>query len=359
MQLFFNQIMNPNELLFFSVFISVITGVLLLDLGVFDRRNHIIPFKEALFWTLLWIGLSLGFYVLLLTHGEWIHLGNQGTVADIQALIQKFSHPVKIDGLDYEAALRVYKNNLALEFLTGYLIEKALSVDNIFVMVMVFFAFGVESRYYRRVLFYGILAAIIFRFVFIFSASAIIQQFEWVLYLFGGLLVFTGIKMFITRNQKDKIDAANHPVVKFASKYLPVYPVFVRHYFFVRSEGKLFITPLFIVLMVIEFTDLIFAVDSIPAIFAVTKDPYIVFFSNIFAILGLRALFFMVVNIIDIFRYLKTGLAVLLVFIGIKMLAHTWLKDVGFTTAHSLYVIVGILAVSIIASLVFPEKRAA
>ncbi|HCT71058.1 MAG TPA: hypothetical protein DF409_08530, partial [Bacteroidales bacterium] len=294
--------MNHSELIFFSVFIAIISGVLLLDLGVFDRRNHVIPFREALFWTLLWIAFSLGFYVLLITHGEWIHLGNKGTVQDLQHLVSKYSHPVKTEGLAYPEALRIYKNNLALEFLTGYLIEKALSVDNIFVMVMVFYAFGVEPRYYRRVLFWGILAAIVLRFAFIFSASAIIQQFAWVLYLFGALLIFTGVKMFITRNRKEKIDAATHPVVRFASKYLPVYPVFVRHHFFIRKSGKRYITPLFIVLMVIEFTDLIFAVDSIPAIFAVTKDPYIVFFSNVFAILGLRALFFMVVNIIDIFR---------------------------------------------------------
>ncbi len=351
--------MNQHELIFFSVFVTVITGVLLLDLGVFDRRNHIIPFKEALFWTLLWIGLSLGFYVLLLTHGEWIHLGKAGSLSDIRLLIDKYNHPVRIDGLGFEDALRVYKNNLALEFLTGYLIEKALSVDNIFVMVMVFYAFNVEPRYYRRVLFWGILAAIVLRFVFIFSASAIIQQFSWVLYLFGGLLIFTGVKMFITRNKQEKIDAEHHPVVRFASKYLPVYPRFVRHHFMVTKNGRRFITPLFLVLMVIEFTDLIFAVDSIPAIFAVTKDPYIVFFSNVFAILGLRALFFMVVNIIDLFRFLKTGLAFLLVFIGIKMLAHHWLKEVGFTTAHSLYIIVGILSVSIIASLLFPEKKTA
>lgn len=324
---------------------------------MFDRRNHVIPFKEALFWTLLWIGFSLGFYVLLLTHGEWIHLGEKGTLEELTALIEKYGHPINIQGLDYESALTVYKKNLGLEFLTGYLIEKALSVDNIFVMIMVFFAFGVDPKYYRRVLFWGILVAIILRFAFIFSASAIIQQFAWVLYLFGGLLIFTGIKMFISRHQKEKIDSKHHPVVQFASKYLPVYPFFVRHHFFVHKDKKLYITPLFIVLMVIEFSDLIFAVDSIPAIFAVTKDPYVVFFSNIFAILGLRALFFMLVNIIDIFRYLKTGLAVLLVFIGVKMLIQHWLKEIGFTTAHSLYIILFILGVSIIASLVIPDKN--
>ena len=169
--------MNHSELIFFSIFVTVISGVLLLDLGVFDRRNHVIPFKEALFWTLLWIGFSLGFYVLLLTHGEWIHLGEKGTLEELSALIEKYGHPINIQGLDYESALTIYKKNLGLEFLTGYLIEKALSVDNIFVMIMVFFAFGVDARYYRRVLFWGILAAIVLRFAFIFSSSAIIQQF--------------------------------------------------------------------------------------------------------------------------------------------------------------------------------------
>ena len=350
--------MNPNELLFFSVFVAVISGVLMLDLGVFDKRNHIVPFKEALIYTILWVSVSLGFYVLLIFHGEWIHMGGEGSVDEIRLLIEKYGHPVKIDGLDYSEALRLYNNNLALEFLTGYLIEKALSVDNIFVMVMVFYAFRVEPRYYRRVLFWGILAAIVLRFIFIFSASALIIRFEWVLILFGLLLVYTGIKMFLTRNSKEeKIDVATHPVVKFASTHFPVYPTFVRHHFFITDHGKRYITPLFIVLMVIEFSDLIFAVDSIPAIFSVTKDPYIVFFSNVFAILGLRALFFMVVNVIDLFRYLKTGLAVLLVFIGIKMLVGHWLKEAGFTTAHSLYVILFILVVSILASIIFPQKK--
>ena len=348
--------MNHSELIFFSIFVTVITGILLLDLGVFDRRNHVIPFKEALSWTLLWIGCSLGFYVLLLTHGEWIHLGQQGTLQELGVLIEKYGHPINIRGLDYESALTVYKKNLGLEFLTGYVIEKALSVDNIFVMIMVFFAFGVDAKYYRRVLFWGILVAIVLRFVFIFSASAIIQQFAWVLYLFGALLIFTGIKMFVSRNEKESIDPKHHPIVRLASKYLPVYPFFVRHHFFVHKDKKLYITPLFIVLLVIEFSDLIFAVDSIPAIFAVTKDPYIVFFSNVFAILGLRAMFFMLVNIIDIFRYLKIGLAVLLVFIGVKMLIHHWLKEVGFTTAHSFYIILLILGISIVASLAFPDK---
>lgn len=349
--------MNPHELIFFSIFVVIITGIILLDLGVFDKKDHIVPFREAMFYTLTWIALSFGFYGLLMLHGEWIHLGNEGTLEQLGMLIDKFDHPINISGLTYPEALRVYKHNLGLEFLTGYLIEKALSVDNIFVIVMVFYAFGVEARYYRRVLFWGILAAIVLRFIFIFTASALIQQFNWVLYLFGLLLIYTAVHMFLTRNAKEQINVSTHPVVKFASKHFRVHQGFVRNHFFVRKDGKIYITPLFIVLMVVEFSDVIFAVDSIPAIFAITKDPYIVFFSNIFAILGLRAMFFMVVNVIGMFRFLKPGLALLLFFIGGKMLVHSWLKSVGFTTMHSLIVIVSILAISILASMLFPEKN--
>lgn len=348
--------MNPAELIFFSVFLVVIIGFLLLDLGVLDKRNHLVSFKEALFYTCLWISISLLFYVLLIFHGELIHIGNNGNLADIQALIKRYDHPIRIDGLDYQAALEVYKKNLALEFLTGYVIEKMLSFDNIFVMVVIFYAFRVNPLYYRRVLFYGILAAIVFRFIFIFAASALIHQFHWVIYIFGILLLYTGLKMVFVRESDNSINSGKHPVVRFASRYLPVYPRFVQHHFFVRKAGKLMVTPLFITLLVIEFTDVLFAFDSIPAIFAVTSDPYIIFFSNIFAILGLRAMFFMLIKVIDLFRFLKAGLSVLLVFIGTKMLIADWLKEVGFTTAHSLYIILGIMAVAIVASLIWPKR---
>lgn len=355
---FLSLVMNPNELLFFSIFVTLITGFLVLDLGVFDKRNHIVPFKEALAKTILWISVSLGFYILIIFHGEWFHMGGSGSIEEIRLLISKYGHPINVDGLGYAEALRLYNNNLSLEYLTGYLIEISLSVDNIFVMVMIFFAFNVDPRYYRRVLIWGILAAIVLRFVFIFSASAIIMKFEWVLYLFGILLVYTGVKMFLTRNKQEKIDIAHHPVVKFVSRHFPVYPSFVGHHFVITKNGKRYITPLLIVLLVIEFSDVIFAVDSIPAIFSITKDPYVVFFSNVFAILGLRSMFFMLINIIELFRYLKTGLAFLLVFIGIKMLInHEWLIKIGFTTLHSLLVILSILGISIIISLMFPEKR--
>lgn len=194
------------------------------------------------------------------------------------------------------------------------------------------------------------------RFAFIFLGSTLINQFGWILYLFGAFLVYTGIMMFINRNADDEIDTQNHKVVKFASRYFSVYPRYVGNKFFIIRKGKRFVTPLFVVLLIIEFTDLIFAVDSIPAIFAITKDPYIVFFSNIFAILGLRSMFFLLVNVIHKFHYLKTGLSVLLVFIGVKMLGHHWLLLWGFKTNHSLFIILGILTVSVVASLIFPKK---
>lgn len=196
------------------------------------------------------------------------------------------------------------------------------------------------------------------RFLFIFLGSTLIKEFEWILYVFGGFLIYTGILMFLNRNEEEKIDAENHKIVRLASKYFSVLPNFAGNKFFVKIEGKRFVTPLFVVLLIVEFTDLIFAVDSIPAIFAVTKDPYIVFFSNVFAILGLRSMFFLLVNVIHKFHYLKLGLAFLLIFIGVKMLAHHWLTIWGFTTLHSLFIILAILTTSVVASLVFPKKHA-
>lgn len=350
--------MNSSELLFFGLFIVFVVSFLLLDLGVLDKKNHLVSFKEAITYTCLWITVSLCFYVFLLYHGEWLHLGAHSGLPELKELIVRYGHPINIDGLDYEAALKVYRHNLGLEYITGYVIEKMLSMDNIFVMIMIFYAFKVNPLYYRRVLFWGILAAIVFRFTFIFSASALIHQFKWVLYLFGILLIYTGVKMLFEKDSHEKINVMNHPVVRFASRRLPVYPRFVQHHFFVLQNGKWLITPLLIVLMVIEFSDVIFAVDSIPAIFAVTSDPYIIFFSNVFAILGLRALFFIIIKIIDLFRFLKIGLSVLLTFIGTKMLIPDFLRGLGFTTAHSLYVILGVMLLAILFSVLFPEKKA-
>ena len=344
-----------SELLFSLGFLLFIVLVLALDLGLFSKKEHVISLKQAGIMSLIMVGLALGFYFLLLTEGHQLH--GIRDFAHLQEIVTKHQHHVKLIPDDFEASLAVYRQNLGLEFLTGYVIEYALSVDNIFVIVLIFSAFAVEEKYYHRVLFWGILGAIIMRFIFIFVGAALIAKFAWILYIFGAFLVFTGIKMFFSK-EEEKIDPENHPVVKWASKIFSIHPKYQGKNFFVTIEHKRYVTPLFLVLLIVEFTDLLFAVDSIPAIFAVTKDPYIVFFSNIFAIMGLRSMFFLLVNIIHKFHYLKTGLAVLLAFIGVKMLGHTYLEKIGFTTEHSLIVILSILVISIVASLVFPKKVA-
>jgi len=346
---------NFNEITFFLVFLVFIFAILIIDLGVFSKRSHIIGFKEALVWSIVWISLSIGFYFFIIYFGYLIH--GITDISDIQFKIDKYNHPIDIAGLSFAEAILVYEKNLALEYLSGYFIEKSLSVDNIFVMIMIFYAFGVDEKYYKRVLMWGILGAVIMRFIFIFAGAALVIRFHWILYLFGVFLVYTGIHMFFTRNKKEEIEPKNHPVVKFASKYFRTHEKFVGQKFCIKKAGKWFITPLFIVLLVIEFSDVIFAVDSIPAIFSITKDPFIIFFSNIFAILGLRALFFLVENVINKFYYLKIGLSALLTVIGIKMLIAEPLKEIGFTTIHSFYLIVAILLVSILASIIFPPKE--
>ena len=344
-----------NETLFFTGFAVFIFLMLAFDLGVFNKKDHIIKYKEALVMSLIWVCMALGFYVILNTHGDLIHgISNFEKIAELSS---QYKHNIELIPSNYEASLEIYRSNLALEFITGYLIEYALSVDNIFVIVLIFTAFGVRERYYHRVLFWGIIGAVLMRFLFIFLGATLIREFEWILYLFGAFLIYTGIMMFVKRDDDEKIEPENHPVVKYASKVFNVFPKYVGKNFFVRKGGKNMITPLFIVLIVIEFTDLIFAVDSIPAIFSVTKDPYIVFFSNIFAILGLRSMFFLLVNVIHQFHYLKIGLSFLLTFIGVKMLAHDWLHSIGFETIHSLIIIIAILSLSIIASLLFPNKN--
>ena len=255
----------------------------------------------------------------------------------------------------FEDNLSIYRHTLGLEYLTGYFIEKALSIDNIFVMILIFVSFGIDKKYYHRVLFWGILGAIVLRFIFIFLSAALITKFSWVLAVFGGILVISGIRMFFKKDD-EKIDTEHHPVVRFASKHFRVLPQGHGHDFFTRVDHKLYITPLFVVLLVIEFSDVIFAVDSIPAIFSVTQDPFIVFFSNIFAILGLRSLFFMLSSVVDKFWMLKYGLGVLLTFIGVKMLLNTfWEIEIG--TGASLIVILGILTLSIVFSMLFPKKE--
>jgi tellurite resistance protein TerC len=346
--------MDFNEIVFLSGFVLLIGVMLLIDIGLFHKKDHVISFKEAAAWTAVWVGVALCFYVFIYFFADLIH--GVENIDDLLSLNTRFQHRLRLQGLSFEDALVLYRHALSLEYITGYLIEKSLSVDNIFVMIMIFMAFNVEKKFYHRVLFYGILGAIVFRFIFIFTASALIQRFHWVLLVFGAVLIFTGIKMFVQRNKEEKIDAENHPAVRFLSKHNLTTPDFSGHNFFVKTARGLLCTPLFVVLLVVEFSDIIFAFDSIPAIFAVSKDPFVVFFSNIFAILGLRSLFFMLERVMDKFRFLKTGLAVLLVFIGVKMFLPE-LFEIEIGIGVSLLVIVGILTVSILLSILFPKDE--
>ena len=344
-----------NEIVFLLVFLIFIVFILALDLGLLNKKSDVVSMKQAGLMSIFVVALSMCFYLLLITYGHLLHGIN--SMEKLQQVISSHHHPVKIIPGDLESSIQLYNQNLGLEYLTGYVIEYALSVDNIFVMVLIFSAFGVAQKNYHRVLFWGILGAIVMRFIFIFVGAALIAKFAWIMYVFGAFLVFTGIKMFLDKDNDEKIDTQNHPIVKFANRFFKVHNHFVGNKFFVTIEGVKKVTPLFLVLLIIEATDLIFAIDSIPAIFSVTKDAYVVFFSNIFAIIGLRSMFFILAGIIDKFRFLKIGLAILLTFIGLKMLFHHYLEDWGFSTTHSLIVIVVILGSSIFFSLIFPERK--
>jgi tellurite resistance protein TerC len=343
-----------SELIFFGAFTLFIILMLAIDLGLFHKKDQPVSLAQAGIMSAVWVTFAIGFYFFLKTEGQELH--NIQSQEQLTEIVSNYKHNITITSTNFQENLNIYKENISLEFITGYVIEYALSVDNIFVMVLIFSAFGVKEKYYHRVLFWGILGAVVMRFLFIFIGASLINQFGWILYLFGAFLIYSGVMMFFNGDE-DEIDTQNHKVVQLASKYFAVFPNFVGNKFFHKEDGKRYITPLFLVLLIIEFSDVIFAVDSIPAIFAVTKDPYIVFFSNIFAVLGLRSMFFLLVNVIHKFHYLKTGLAVLLVFIGVKMLAHHWLTLWGFTTIHSLFVILAILTVSVVASFIIPVKN--
>jgi len=339
---------NPNEIIFFSSFLVFIFIMLGIDLGFLQKKDHAQSFREALGWTLVWVAISVAFYFLIRFHGNWIHGSN--TLAALQERITKFHHPISISGMTVQEAIARYNRNLSLEYLTGYLIEYSLSVDNVFVIVLIFISFNIQPKYFKRVLFWGILGAIIMRFLFIFAASALIQRFAWFLLVFGGMLLIIGFRMgwqFLYGDAEEQIDTEKHPVVKLVSRFFHVSHDEHVESFFIRKRGKVYITPLFIVLLVIEFSDVLFAVDSVPAVFSVTRDPFIVFFSNIFAILGLRSLFFLVMDVMNRFHYLKLGLAVLLTFVGVKMLIHDW---INIPTNISLIVIASILLTSVLAS---------
>ena len=294
----------------FNVFVLL---MLALDLGVFHRKAHVVTFKESMAWTVVWVTLALLFNL-----GVWHYMGPQR----------------------------------GIEFFTGYVIEKSLSVDNVFVFALLFSYFAVPPLYQHKVLFWGILGALIMRAVMIFLGAALIERFTWIIYIFGAFLILTGIKMIVKR--EEEIHPERNPLVRWFKKLMPVTNDYRGDKFFVRENGVRMATPLFVVLLLVEFSDLIFAVDSIPAIFAVTKDPFIVYTSNVFAILGLRSLYFALAGVMDKFHYLKIGLGVVLAFVGVKMLlGHTPYK---IDTLVSLGVIVTVLAASIVVSLLRPKK---
>nr|WP_293547978.1 TerC/Alx family metal homeostasis membrane protein [Prevotella sp.] len=341
-----------TEILFLGGFVVFIAAILVLDMLVIDRKAHVVSIKEAGTWTAIWIGLALLFSVFLWFHGDMVH--GIENMQDLQAVAARYAAHLKLDASDFEASLQQYRHYMTISYISGYLIEKTLSVDNLFVMMMIFTSFGVGKNEYQHVLNWGILGAIVLRFIFIFLGAAIISRFDWILLVFGALLVYSGIKMYVNRNKKEEINVEKHPLVKFLTKTGRMYPKFMGDKFFVREAGKWLLTPLFVTVLVIEFSDLIFAFDSIPAVFSVSLDPYVVFFSNIFAILGLRAMFFLLAAIADKFRYLKTGVCVLLVFIGVKMLIHKYFE---IDAIASLLFIIAVLIISIGASLIIPQKK--
>lgn len=344
--------------IFFAGFIILILVLLIMDLGVFEKKDKVVTFKRALVTTLIWIGLAVVFGLVIRFFGEQMHgVEDQQSLSEIVHAYHGKTLSSKIDAMPYEEALNEYRRQSTLEYFTGYLIEYSLSIDNIFVMILIFSSFAIPPLYYKRVLMWGILGAMIMRFVFIFVAGALISKYEWVLVVFGVFLLYSAIKMFLERNKQEKIHPENNPIVRLSSKLFPVTNEITDHSFVKKIDGKRFITPLLLCLIAIEFTDVLFAVDSIPAIFSVTKDPYIVFFSNIFAILGLRSLFFLISSIIKMFRFLKVGLSVLLLFIGVKMIIEWEPIGIDIPIVLSLLIILGILLVSILLSIAFPEKK--
>ncbi len=312
--------------LFFGMFMVFVVVMLMLDLFVFHKKDKVVSVKEAAMWTGIWVSLAMGFAVLVYFFGDWMMPPAEG-VTDLAA----------------------YRKEMMEEFLAGYFLEESLSIDNIFVMIMIFVSFGIKKEYYHRVLFWGIFGAIVLRFIFIFALGALVTEFSWLLAIFGAILIYSGIKMFLDKGD-EQVDTENHPVVKFASKHFPVTRESHGHDFF--HLGKM--TPLFLVLLVIEFSDIIFAVDSIPAVFSVTKNPVIVYTSNIFAIMGLRSLFFLLSDVADRFWLLHYGLGALLTFIGVKMIGGEFFGW-HIPTLASLAVIIGILVVSVMLSVLIKK----
>ncbi|MGH9580376.1 MAG: TerC family protein [Terriglobales bacterium] len=309
-----------DQTLFWVGFNAFVLLMLFLDLKVFHRKSHVIEFREALGWSAFWISLAVFFAVGIY-----------------------FFWP--------EPELRHTKT---LEFVTGYLIEESLSVDNLFVFLLIFSYFKVPRQYQHKVLFWGIVGALVMRLTFIFAGVALIRQFHWIIYVFGAFLVFTGIKLF--RQEESEIHPERNPLLRLFRRFYPVTRRYYGDAFFVRKRKIWFATPLFLVLLVVETTDVLFAADSIPAVLAITHDPFVVYTSNVFAILGLRALYFALAGVMELFHYLHYGLSVILVFIGMKMLVSNLYK---IPIGVALGVVAVVLAVSIVASILVPHKKAA
>ncbi len=342
------------EIISMAVFLAFIVGVLMIDLVFVGRKVHIISAKEAIVWSVVWISLGLSFYFVLFYFGHLLH--GITTPEELREICRLYNPYLEFKTNTFDQMLAEYRKAQAINYLSGYFIEKTLSIDNIFVMMMILTGFSVPQKDYKLILFWGIFGAIVLRFAFIFAGVAIIHRFEWVLFVFGGFLLYQGIKILFEKDKKPK-DPKDSKLVKWVSRHINVTTEYGHDSFWFREKGKLVFTPLFLVLIMIEFSDLIFAFDSIPAIFAVSRDPYIVFFSNVFAILGLRALFFLLANLINKFRFLKPGVALLLVFVGAKLLFHKNLRDWGFQPEYSLYFIGAVLVISVLLSVLFPKKE--
>lgn len=298
----------------YAIFLSFVISLLAIDLTLFRKKDQTMTMNKAIGWTLFWISLGLSFNALI---WHW------------------------------------YGKEKALEFLTGYVIEYSLSVDNLFIFLIIFNYFAVPMKYQHRVLFWGILGALVMRGLMIGIGSAILMKFHWLLYLFGLFLFITGIKLLFKSDEEH--NPGNNPLLRFFRRCFPLTPDYHGDRFFVRLNRVWHATPLMMVLICVEFTDLIFAVDSIPAIFGITRDPFIVFTSNIFAILGLRSLYFVLSNVMGLFHYLKYGLGIILTFVGVKMLiAET---PFAISTGHSLTVVISILSLSILASIIKNKKK--
>jgi len=318
---------------FYAGFTTFVLGMLALDLGVFHRHAHEVRFKEALGWSVFWVSLALLFGWGLYQYALW-----------------KLPLDPRLVGLDHSALAK----QTWLEYLAGFVVEKSLSVDNIFVFVVVFGYFAVPAAYQHRVLFYGILGALVFRIIFISLGSAL-MQFHWVIWLFGGFLILTGLKILFAPEKP--IDPEKNPIIRLLRRLIPVTSQLQGDKFLTRINGVLHATPLLVCLVFVEVTDIVFAVDSVPAIFALTNEPLIVYTSNVFAILGLRALFFLLAGIMHKFRFLKYGLGLILVFVGLKMV---WLNDAfggKFPISWSLGIIGFLLTTSILVSLLVPAQR--